>query len=99
VTRSVRPAVVAGIDGSAAGWNAMEWAVTEAGARRLPLLVVHAVPAGLGPQAVRHAEVLLTDAVGRARGRGIDAEARLEPDGTPTGVDQAGSDVWAPAPR
>ncbi|MFB8120821.1 universal stress protein [Streptomyces sp. NPDC055962] len=61
--------VIAAVDGSAHGWEALDWAVEEAVRRGLPLLVVHVRPQGRRAeeeQGLREAEELLAQAMLRA---------------------------------
>ncbi|MFJ9058233.1 universal stress protein [Streptomyces sp. NPDC102409] len=60
--------VIAGVDGSAHSWEALDWAVGEAVRRGLPLLVVHVRPQArrAEQEGVRSSEELLAQAVLRA---------------------------------
>lgn len=73
--------ILVGVDGSAASWDALDWAVTEAVARRAPLRVLHCRVLAPPPindarvliaphfEAKRHVDLLLDEARSRATTR------------------------------
>jgi nucleotide-binding universal stress UspA family protein len=73
----LRPVLVA-VDGSTAGWEALDWAAAEAAARRCELGVVHefAWPLGVGSFGVPHARVYDPDTIEAADCLVIEAERR-----------------------
>jgi len=76
MSRSARPPVVVGIDGSPSSEGALDWGIAEAQARHLPLLVVHALPA-LADSATKQARRMVDEAAQRAGDAGVDVDTRL----------------------
>ena len=74
----LRPVLVA-VDGSTAGWEALDWAAAEAAARRCELGVVHefAWPLGVDSFGVLHARVYDPDTIEAADRLVVEADVVL----------------------
>jgi nucleotide-binding universal stress UspA family protein len=59
---SAPPGVTVGVDGTVTALRAVDWATAEAGARRVPLTIVHAAPYAGEAEGRHHAEAILAHA-------------------------------------